>query len=375
MKNLCDFIVFSDDWGRFPSSCQHLMKRFLSQNKVLWVNSIGLRSPSLSAYDLKRICQKLKEWGKSTQEHEIDNLDIVSPISLPWNQFNGIRKFNKSLGINALSKKINSLTSTKRVSLATVPNACDWIGNLDESLKVYYCVDDFSKWPGMDKKTILKMEQELLNKVDLYVATSKKLYDRKDIPNIPKLFLPHGVEVEHFSNSSNKVETNSFPSIGFFGMLDKRLDYELISALSEKRSHWKWVFMGPKQYFPKNIEKRANISVFPPSSYEELPLELKKVDILFLPYKMNDLSNALNPLKLRECLATGKPVVASPIPEVVKYKKWLKLGGTLEEWLHSMDEVVAGYKKWNSQKQINEMKQESWESRADTLAQKIEKML
>ncbi len=378
MKHLSDFIVFSDDWGRHPSSCQHLMRRFLSENRILWVNSIGLRSPQISRYDLLRGFHKLASWMRPQQEPE-KNLKIISLFSFPWNQFSSVRSWNKQIGFRALEKAIAKAGVEKPISLATVPNACDWMGRFGERLKIYYCVDDFSQWPGMNRKTILEMEKSLLGKIDLFVATSEKLYAEKKPKGIPSLLLPHGVDVKHFEqarSSFNEKEKKEWaPTIGYFGLMDERLDFDLITSLVTQRPHWKWVFLGPTQFFPRQLKEKKNVICRPSVEYSVLPEHLKAIDILFLPYKINSLTQALNPLKLRECLATGKPVVSVPLPEVTPYAEWVQIGKDSQQILASLDQLVLNYFQWNSQKQIQRVAKEDWEMRAKTLADQIEALL
>lgn len=379
MKTLSDFIVFSDDWGRHPSSCQHLIKRFLPFNKVLWVNSVGLRTPTLSWYDLKRGFQKIKEWGHQPQEVVEPHLKRVSPFSLPWNQFGAIRSINKYLGCSILNKSIRAEGFKKTISLSTVPNACDWMGNLGESLKVYYCVDDFSQWPGMNRETILEMEKVLLSKIDLFVATSENLMQTKRPENIPALLLPHGVDLDHFKQASKQIDQEkrecAFPTIAYFGMLDERLDFDLIDFLVKQRPQWNWLFLGPHQFFPKELSQKKNIFIRPSVEYDELPHALRAVDLLCLPYKTSLLSQSLNPLKLRECLATGKPIVSTPLPEIEKYSEVLFIGKSPEEILQHLEDVIQNFDQWNSQKQVEAIASETWEARADLLAEKIEDLL
>ena len=378
MKHLSDFIIFSDDWGHHPSSCQHLMRRFLPENKILWVNSIGLRSPQISRYDFFQGIHKLSNWMRPYQEPE-KNLKLLSLFSLPWNQFSSVRFLNKQMGLRALKKAILKAGLEKPITLTTVPNACDWVGELGERLKIYYCVDDFSLWPGMNLKTVLQMEKTLLKKIDLFVATSEKLYEEKKPKGIPSLLLPHGVDVEHFQQArapfDEKDKKNWTPTIGYFGLIDQRLDFDLIASLVSARPHWKWVFLGPLQFFPQNLKKKKNVVCLPPVDYSFLPEHLRPIDILFLPYKVNSFTQTLNPLKLRECLATGKPVVSVPLSEVIPYADSIQIGKNAEQILTSLDALILNYSHWNSQKQIQKIAKEGWESRAQTLADQIEALV
>lgn len=378
IQALGDMIVFADDWGRQPSSCQHLMKRFLPNNRVFWVNSIGLRSPKLSKYDFIRFLGKLKSWSLPESVSET-NLKVISPVSLPWNHIEVIRKMNKAFGLSKLKRVTEAKGSLKRISLTTVPNACDWVGNLGESLKVYYCTDDYTLWPGAHRETVIAMEKELLSKIDLFVGVSEKLIELKKPKGIPSLLLPHAVDSTHFQQALKPLSPEerlfSFPAIGFFGTIDERIDFELVQFLAEQRPDLTLVFIGPLQYFPESLKRKKNIRFLPQSDYMSLPNTLRQLDLLFLPYKVNPLIQQSNPLKLRECLATGKPVLAVSVSETQKYADDLKVGQNKEQILDFLKEILEDYSSWKSDKQIQRMNEETWEDRAMILAEKIKELL
>jgi hypothetical protein len=102
-----DFIVFSDDWGRHPFSCMHIMKRFLPFNRILWVNTVGMRLPKLTFYDLRRSIEKIGSWfGRSTSREELPaNLTVISPVMIPFNNLAGVRKLNRMSVIRAVKKR------------------------------------------------------------------------------------------------------------------------------------------------------------------------------------------------------------------------------------------------------------------------------
>lgn len=372
-----NIIVFSDDWGRFPSSCQHLISRFIPDNRILWVNTVGLRSPQANQYDIKRIIEKLLSWFKPAVKKE-NHLTVINPVLLPYNQINWVRKFNQRAGLRSIRKAMKKLQFRDPIVLTTVPNAVDFVGALGEALSIYYCVDDFSEWPGMDKFFILEMESELKDKVGLYAATSEKLYERRP-KNIPSLYLPHGVDYGHYEPTRNSCQelhdvSGNRPVLCYFGVIDERLDEELIETVFRKRPLWKGVFVGPKMSFPDKLKKLPNISLMGPVTYKQLPYLLREMDILILPYKINRLTEAINPLKLRECMATGKPVVTVKLPETEKYSNAIFIAENQESFLEALDKAAFGLKHWNAQKQLKAILNESWENRAQLLSEEIEKL-
>lgn len=264
------------------------------------------------------------------------------------------------------------------ISLTTVPNACDWISELGEKLKIYYCVDDFSEWPGMDKNLILEMESKLLKKIDLMVPASETLLNRKQLSGKTTFLLPHGIDVDHFKNTYAPLRRVKrpyrWPCLGYFGLIDERLDFNLILSALKQRPGWTWVFLGPVMSCPKELQRLKNVVFLKAVPYEKLPQSICYFDFLMLPYKSTSLVEAINPLKLRECIATGKPVVVPSMPWSKDYKDLISEYKSPEEFVRIVDDYVQGIRKNNPESQWKRMSQESWETRAEALANEIEKV-
>ena len=177
------FLVFSDDWGEHPSSCQHLFRRISQRYKVLWVNTIGMRDPKPGLVDLKKAVAKfrkmLRRYPNGSRNALIGiEMEVCQPPMLPFSRLAGVRLINRASVVRSVRGRLAGLGMTGPVLVTTVPNACDYIGNFGESKVIYYCVDDFSEWPGLKKKMVKRMEDELIRKSDSLVATSQKLFDR-----------------------------------------------------------------------------------------------------------------------------------------------------------------------------------------------------
>ncbi|HPI98668.1 MAG TPA: hypothetical protein PLV56_07970, partial [Synergistales bacterium] len=198
-----DLIVFSDDWGRHPFSCQHIIKRFLPDNNVIWVNSIGYRSMKLDLYDLKRAYEKIWNWvmspaSKQGKEILARNFHVLNPPCLPFGSIPAVRRLNTWSIVSSVRKAMKVQHLYRPIVITTLPTASDFMGAFDEKLSVYYCVDDFTQWPGVDGELTRTMEETLLRKVDLIIATSEKLQRTRLNGKRPTQLLTHGVDVEHF---------------------------------------------------------------------------------------------------------------------------------------------------------------------------------
>ena len=155
-------VVFADDWGRHLSGCQHLVRRLLPGRRVLWVNTIGTRLPRFDQATLRRGWEKLRHWGglrPAVAEHP--NLTVLNPVMWPSFGPAWARRLNRRLLTRQLVPAIRRLPTLPVVVTKTAVVA-DLVGRLPARRWVYYSVDDFSQWPGLDQRTLGRMEEELV---------------------------------------------------------------------------------------------------------------------------------------------------------------------------------------------------------------------
>jgi glycosyltransferase involved in cell wall biosynthesis len=366
------FIVYSDDFGVHPSSCQHLFKHISKSHPVVWVNTIGMRNPSLRLNDLRKAYQKITRMviRRATQSLEIANnrMVICQPPMLPYTGLRWVRRLNRSMVVKRVQRSLGEVKCIDPFIVITAPNAYDLTG-LGEQAMIYYCVDDFSMWPGLKKRVIEKMEAGLVAKADAFVATSEKLYMKLVRYGKPTYLLTHGVDLELFS-SEPKAEHGCLreiprPRIGYFGLFDERSDQTLIAKVASRLPKYSFVITGPATVQASIMREQANIFFTGPVLYEELPAVIKGFDVLFLPYRVNSLSETISPLKLKEYLASGKQVVSSKIPEVNAFKDYVVTASSTDEWESAIRGAEAISKLGQGKKPRDILASETWEKKAD----------
>lgn len=324
-------MVFSDDWGRHPSSCQHLFRKIAPHNRVLWVETIGLRRPRLTAYDLKRVGEKLRGWagragggGRGAGEPWCEQPPTLHRYSPPMHPFYGNLPgalANDLLLRRLVRRKLDSLGMRAPLLVTTVPNAVGLVGHLGERASVYYCVDDFEAWPGYEATAIRAMEDRLVGRVDALVATAVELERKRARPGLRTTVLPHGVDVAMFAKGGPEpFELRGFarPRILSIGLLDERIDAELVAGVARRHPDWTFLFVGPRTAPRNALDELGNVHVLPPIGYREVPAWLANVEVLTIPYVRNAQTDTINPLKLRELLASGTPVATTALPEIVR---------------------------------------------------------
>ena len=374
-----EIVVFSDDWSGLPFSCKHLLKHFLPDVRLIWVETIGLRSPGLNLYDIKRSFQKLKGWFSRDENLEVNtlpnNLQIIDPFQIPYNQFGFIRKLNARLMAKTL-KQLSPKENGKRIFLTTWPFMGGVTGKIDDDISIYYRVDDFAEFPGVNKPLIQRLENEIIQNVDLVVASAENLTQFK--PGTRAQYLPHGVDYNHFSidraltEMPEKLRGFKTPLVGFFGLLNSWLDLEVIRDSALLNPEMSYIIIGPSQLPDSQLPKAPNMHYLGAVPYEKLPEYAVFFDVALIPFKINDLTIAVNPLKLMEYFALGVPVVSTPLPEVTKYEATVEIGGSAEEITTAIKKAISEDTAEKRETRKNIASNKSWKSMSEQLQSWIE---
>ncbi|MGE5086238.1 MAG: glycosyltransferase [Bacillota bacterium] len=362
-----DFIVFGEDFGRHPHSLEHLLRPLFQDNRFVWVETIGLRSPKFSLYDLKRIAEKALGWFAPKQAQTAravpETITIVSPFMIPFNKYAVIRKFNKWSVDRTVRKVLAEKNFQNIITVTSVPNACDYVGSFGERLTVFVCVDEFSLWPGLDYDLVRSMENKLLSKSDLVFATSQALVESKNNRRNETTLVTHGVEFNHF-NIGPKPMSKSL-KICYFGLFDERSDQRIIAEIAKSLPDCQIEIIGKVVCDVTALAVLGNIKFKGSVSYAELPHAIADVDIFILPYVRTELTNNLNPLKLKEYLSTGRPVIATALPEVAKLQEHLLLANNGQEFVARIEDIQHKRSGLNSARTLAWLQaSETWNAKA-----------
>ncbi len=373
------FIVFGDDWGAHPSSVQHLFRRIAREHRTVWVNTVGLRPPRLDRADAARVVRKVRAIVRDAaphvrhERHEDDlDLHVVAPPMVPWMRPFPIRRLNSLSVRYAVTSLCMRLGVSDPIVLTTVPNGVDGAGLMGSHTLVYYCVDDFTNWPGVDAVAAATLEDDLLTRADLVLATSDHLVHTRRCRRGATELLPHGVDLEHLGRASDP-DTPSLegvrkgrPVLGYLGLLDARLDVELVTSVARRRPDWDFVFVGPHDATPDARLSLPNVRRFGAVPYARLPEALASFDVALLPYVRSELTRSINPLKLREYLASGKPVVATSLPEVSRFAPEVLLADTTDAFIAAVESALNGPRD-RREARAAMLAEDSWDARARTL--------
>lgn len=326
-----DLVVFSDDWGRRPSAPQHLGRYLAQARKVLWVEPAGLRRPKLNSADLRRGIQKLRGFVPRAVPERRDSW-IAKPASLtrlvppvvPAYALPPVRAANDAVMSRLVREAMVEAGIERPVVITSIPTMAGVLGTLGERLSLYLRMDNFTLWPGYDHEAIRQREAALLMQVDAVVAPSGGLLAGPGPKE--RLLVPHGVDADHFRYPTGEDPLGNIPRprILVTGRLDQRLDYGLMERVLES-SALHLVLVGEAVAVPASLEMHPRVHLRPAVPYGELPRWLHAADLLWMPYAATELGHSLAPLKTRELLATGRPVLATSLRGTVEDREVLPL--------------------------------------------------
>jgi len=369
-----DIICFCNDWDGDPLSKKHIMLGLARKNRILWVNSIGNRNPRATGGDVRRIARKLWQFLRGCRS-VAENIYVFSPMVIPFHGSRLARRFNRWFLGASIRRVCRALRFRDPITWTFFPTSGDVVGTLGERQIVYQCVDEYSEFSDADKDAVAAMEQRLLAKADLVIVSSQVLYESKRLHHPRTFLVTHGVDVEHFRQACHpdtvvprEVSALPRPVIGFHGLIADWVDVELLHFLAVSRPQWSFVLIGRAQTDVSRLQTLPNVRLLGRKDYRLLPAYCKGFDVAVLPFVVNDLTVAANPLKLREYLAAGLPVVASAIPEVEKLDGQVSIGRSPAEFLAKIDTLVRSGCTGPQPARSQAMQRESWAHKIEQLS-------
>lgn len=373
--NRQSLLVFADDWGRHPSSCQHLAARLLDRYDILWVNTIGTRRVRANSLTFRRACEKLKNWRKGLSQVR-EGLWVTDLPMLP-SVGRSTQFINQRLVSRRLKKDLQSLGMAEPVVLTTLPYVHWMIRSIRRRALLYYCTDDYSHWPGADREALLEADDVMSQLADIVLPVSRALLRRYENRARCEYF-PHGVDFNHFSSARNITEPAEAlsalksPRIGFFGLIYEKIDFALLSKVAKHLPAANLVMIGPVDYCEESFSALPNVHMMGRQPYEDLPKWIAGLDVLLLPYRDDEMIRQSGPLKLRECLASGKPTVSVDVPEVRVFEPHVRVGSTDDEFIRHVEEAMNETDPQTADRRQMAVSKDSWENRAEQLIELID---
>ena len=376
-----------DWWYHHPHSKNHLMRRFArAGNKVIFVNSISMGlAPMKSGEVLPRIKRKLKSYAKLARTTD-EGITVVSPAVIPLFGSRAAAATNRRLLTAQISCLAKRRAMTEPILWIAIPTAVEVIGQLNESLVIYHVSDKYDA-NTMDHATdpahIRKLHERAIDAADLILYSSRKLIEEAERGQEKSYLLEQAVDFDHWAQISNgkltvadAVARIPRPRIGYFGAIEPWLvDQDLIKRASRARPGWNWIFIGNKSR-GLEIEGLPNVHFLAPVSYDELPSYAAGFDVCVLPWNTDvPFTSYGSAIKVREYLASGKPVVISPLPEYESMKDVLRIARSYDQFIELIEDALRETGAAQPQARQNAVKDGTWDARAEWVSELIEDAL
>jgi len=371
-------VYFGNDWfAENRTSSHHVAMRLAANMPVLYVDSPGMRAPQASGRDFRRVFRKLREALRAPRRVDTNLWHCTVP-QLPFRRVPGVPLFNRLFSRWALRRAMRVLGARPRISWFVTPHPGFLARRLGESLCVYYCIDDYAAHPGVDAEVIAASDLALTKKADIVFVAPPALLSLKQSQNPQTRFSPHGVDAKLFARASDPATEIPEPAralkgpvVGYFGSIHEWIDVELIAWLARSRPQWTFLLVGYAAIKVPELEALPNVVLAGAQPYATLPTWAKAFHAAIIPYRRNRQVENANPLKLREYLATGKPIVAVSNPEIARFASVVRIADGKEDFLQGLEQVLADGPEHGAAERMASVADQTWDRRVEDVLREV----
>lgn len=363
------------------------MRRFAqSGNRVIFVNSISMGLPSLRNKDLlPRIARKVRSYARLARPTP-EGVTVVSPPVIPFFGTRLARAINRKLLAMQIGRLARIGGLTRPILWIAIPTAADMIGQFNECIVIYQVSDKYDANlmdHATDLDTIRQLHERAIDSADLVFYSGKKLLAEAERGRERSFLIEQAVDYDHWSpvgagtlEIAQAVARIPRPRLGYFGAIEPWLvDQELIQRAARERPEWQWIFIGNKSRGVE-IEALPNTHFLPPVPYRELPHYAAGFDVCVLPWDTaHSFTSYGSAIKVREYLATGLPVVISPLPEYESMGDVLRIARNHDEWFRLLEEALHEKDSLKAQARQASVSSGTWDARAEWVSSLIEDKL
>ena len=332
IQDMPDLVCLSHlRWDFVYQRPQHLLSRFAKHTRLFFVEEPYFDNPQ-------------EPWLEVSPRE--DNVKIVV-AHLPQ----GLSPEQVEVEQRQLLDKFFAETGLQRyIFWVYTPMALGFTNHFQPVLTIYDCMDELAAFKFAPTR-LKELEQELFRKADLVFTGGQSLYEAKKEQHPRVYAFPSSIDKAHFAqarqNLSQPADQASIadPRIGFFGVIDERSDLELLAAVADAKPDWQLIMIGPVvKIDPADLPQRPNLHYLGGKSYKELPTYLSGWSVAMLPFAINESTRFISPTKTPEYLAAGKPVVSTPIRDVVRpygEQKLVHIASTPQEFVAALEKALA----------------------------------
>ncbi len=357
-----------------------LMRRFARIGAAVYVNSIIMRKPEITGG--KGFTERLIRKGKSILrglKESGEGFWVYSPFTMPVHHVLWAKPVNEVILRYQIRRIMRKLSLNMPVVWVACPAACNTAIKMKKKRLVYQRTDRYEDDPHVDREVILEYDKKLKSQADVTVYVNKTMFEQESGECRKAFFLDHGVDYEMFASAEK--DTNipeemaglKKPIVGYFGKVaDHKLNVEFIHKIAELLPDCTFVFVGYATQECRDIFTKDNIRIIPQQPYQRVPHYGKCFDVAMLPWRVNKWTEAANPIKLKEYLALGKPVVSTPaFTELNEYLDVVYDAGTPEDFARCIKKALSEDCPGLVEKRRKKVASASWDSKAELMLNEL----
>jgi glycosyltransferase involved in cell wall biosynthesis len=326
------------------------------------VETTGVTNPRPDITTSRKVLERILS-KRSTEETRVvlpDNLKVYAPLVVPPT-YKVFRHFNRRVLVPRVVRDLRRLVGMEPVFIAFPPTqtTLDIMSGFRPKLIWYHCVLNYEHYPRIPAD-IKNTERRLLESSDLVTVDANFLKEKHRGVRPDLVQIESGVDFNLFQEAYTGLSVDKVRTVGFFGSMDeRRFDFDLVQELS--RAGFVVRLLGPLSH--STLSRVPGVEYRGEVPHRDLPVHLRGVDALIIPYKINSFSKGTFPAKTYECLATGKPVVATPLPDLTKFGEHIYLAASAGDFvrvLHRLPELETPEK---MRARVELARENSWEVR------------
>lgn len=375
-------VYFGNDWSaENRTSSHHVAERLAQRTRVLYVDTPGLRAPKANGRDVRKLWRKLLQAVKAPRQVGTQMWVATMP-QIPFRGLPMAARMNRAVGRHLVRRALKALGFDRTISWFVVPHPGVLAGAFGEAMVVYYCIDDYAALPDVDANAVGRMDDELSRRADQVFVASALLLESKRRVSPNAVHAPHGVDVAMFRTVADPAlplpdaaRSLRRPVIGFYGLIEAWIDLDLIAFLAAERPQWTFLLVGRLAVDPGPLKDLPNVVFAGPQPYVSLPRWAKAFDVAIIPYRPTRQVINSNPLKLREYLATGKPIVSVSTPEIDKFGEYVRIARDREQFLAQIEDALANDGPADRERRMAAVDSMSWDARIEEVVAVVERRL
>ncbi len=377
-----DFICFGgNDWWYHNRNHfdVRMMEMFAKYGTVLYINSIVLQKPKIS--EGKKFLQKLIRKTKSIF-HGLKKTDegfwVYSPLSLPVHHIKWLRLFNKWLLLFQIHFVTYRLGIRDPIIWVACPAASEVAIHMKKNRLIYQRTDCFEEFPDADIQISKQYDQKLKAAADITLFVNRMLLEKESRSCKKAIYVDHGVDFDLFALAEKSgeipddIKNIRKPIVGFFGQIDDyTVDIEFMKKVADYMPDWSFVFIGGTIEDCSGLAGKDNVWLLGKKPYIQIPHYGKYFDVAIMPWQQNYWIQACNPIKLKEYLALGKPIVSTPFTQLKSYLDVIYEAKTPEEFVECIKRAFNENNSKLVEQRRNKITHDTWKNKAEIVCNEI----